>query len=409
MAKAAAPPKLTKDAEVATVEAPPAAPCPPCPPSEEASAFPSHFARLFFGVITILVLYYSYLIIKPYLLDIFMALVLFFTARPLHLLLTRLLRGWRTLAAGITCIILLLIILIPLFSLMKIIATQALDFSTQVTKGMQGGLLWPWITAKIDAFKAYLVYLDLPLPPGEIDLAQIVQTVVTNASAFIYGNAVGLIKGFTYFFFDLLLVLFITFFMFLQGDAFIAELMKLSPLEAAHNDEILRETEATIKATLWGTVIVAVVQGVLGGVGFLIFGLPQPAFWGTVMIPASVIPLVGSAIIWAPAAIYLLFTGHIATGVGLIIWGGVVVSVIDNVLKPILVKGGGSTPSIFILFSILGGITYFGMIGFILGPLILSFLLSLLRIYQKTILLQPAAAAPCPLPGNKKTQRPRKR
>ncbi len=83
---------------------------------------------------------------------------------------------------------------------------------------------------------------------------------------------------------------------------------------------------------------------------------------------------------------------------GLIIWGGVVVSVIDNVLKPILVKGSGSTPSIFILFSILGGITYFGMIGFILGPLILSFLLSLLRIYQKTILVQPAAATPLPAP-----------
>ena len=117
--------------------------------------------------------------------------------------------------------------------------------------------------------------MDLPLPPGEIDLAQIVQTVVTNASAFIYGNAIGLIKGFTYFFFDLLLVLFIAFFMFLQGDDFIAELMKLSPLEAAHNEEILRETEATIKATLWGTVIVAFVQGFLGGVGFLISGCPS--------------------------------------------------------------------------------------------------------------------------------------
>jgi predicted PurR-regulated permease PerM len=100
---------------------------------------------------------------------------------------------------------------------------------------------------------------------------------------------------------------------------------------------------------------------------------------------------VGSAIIWGPAAIYLLFTGHLGHGIGLIIWGGVVVSVIDNVLKPLLVKGSRSTPSIFILFSILGGITYFGMLGFILGPLILSFLLSLLRIYQKTILQPPPA------------------
>ncbi len=398
---AAPPPPQAPGAPETAAASAAAAACPPCPPPEEKTAFPSHFARLFFGAITLLVLYFSYLIVKPYLIDIFLALVLFFTARPLFQALTRLLRGRRAPASALTCLILLLLILIPLFSLMSIIASQALDFSNQVTRGMQGGQLWVWIAAKTDALEAYLVHLNLPLPPGEIKLEQIVRTVVSSASSFIYDNAIGLIKGFTYFFLDLLLVLFIAFFMFLQGDAFIAELLKLSPLEDSHNQMILRETEATIKATLWGTVIVAFVQGALGGVGFLVFGLPQPAFWGTVMIPAAVIPIVGSTLIWGPAAIYLLFTGHIAAGVGLIIWGGVLVTLIDNVLKPILVKGGGSTPSIFILFSILGGITYFGMIGFILGPLILSFLLSLLRIYQKAILAPPAAAVPAQPPKPK--------
>jgi predicted PurR-regulated permease PerM len=319
--------------------------------------------------------------------------VLFFTAKPLYAALARLLRGYKVLASALTCLILLLIILIPLFSLMGIIATQALDFSSQVTKEIQSGQLWAWVTTKVDAVKLYLAHLNLPVPPGDINLAEIVKTAVTKASAFIYTNAIGLIKGFTVFFFDLLLTLFIAFFMFLQGDDFIKAIKGLSPLDPAHNDEILRETEVTIKATLWGTVIVAVAQGALGGVGFLIFGLPQPAFWGTVMIPAAVIPVVGSTIVWGPAAVYLLFTGHVTAGVGLIIWGGVVVSLIDNILKPILMKGSGETPSIFILFSILGGLTYFGMIGFILGPLILSFLLSLLRIYQKTILVPAAASA----------------
>jgi predicted PurR-regulated permease PerM len=361
-------------------------------------ALPTHFSRLFFAVITLLVLYFSYLIIKPYLIDIFLALVLFFTAKPLHRLLTRWLFGMRALASFLTCLILALIILVPLFALLSIIANQALEFSTAVSQGLKSGQFWQWFTVKIEVLKGYLVRLNLPLPPEQIQLEQIVQTVVSRASAFIYANAVGLIKGFTYFFFDLILVLFIAFFMFLQGDDFIEEIKKLSPLEATHNEEIFRETEVTIKATLWGTVIVAFVQGILGGVGFLIFGLPQPAFWGTVMIPAAVIPVVGSAIIWAPAAIYQIFTGHPGSGIGLILWGGVLVSLIDNVLKPILVKGGGTTPSIFILFSILGGLTYFGMVGFILGPLILSFLLSLLRIYQKTI-LAPLAPAPAPVGG----------
>jgi predicted PurR-regulated permease PerM len=389
---------IDPEKETAAAAAPPADSAPPCPPGppiqvvEVQEGLHTRFARLFFGVITLLVLYYSYLIVKPYLLDIFMALVLFFTAKPLYYALTRLLRGWKAMASALTCLILLLVILIPLFSLMGIIATQAVEFSSQVTKDMQYGDLWNWVNVKVDAFKLYLIHLNLPVPPGDINLAEIVKTAVTKASTFVYTNAIGLIRGFTFFFFDLLLTLFIAFFMFLQGDDFITAIKGLSPLDPAHNDEILRETETTIKATLWGTVIVAVAQGTLGGVGFLIFGLPQPAFWGTVMIPASVIPVVGSTIIWGPAAVYLLLTGKITAGVGLIIWGGVVVSVIDNLLKPILMKGSSETPSIFILFSILGGLTYFGMIGFILGPLILSFLLSLLRIYQKTILV-PAAAA----------------
>ncbi|MEJ2673396.1 MAG: AI-2E family transporter, partial [Deltaproteobacteria bacterium] len=368
----------------------------PCgPPPENQGGFPSRFGRIFFGAVTILVLYFSYLIIKPYLLDIFMALVLFFTAKPLYLALNRLLKGWKVIASFLTCLILLLIILIPLFSLMSIIATQALEFSSQVSRGMQSGHLWQWITVKIDVLKHYLTHLNLPVPPGDIKLEHIVQTVVSKASAFVYENAIGLIKGFSFFFFDLVLVLFITFFLFLQGDEFIAAVKRLSPLDPSHNDEILREMETTIKATLWGTVIVAFAQGTLGGVGFLIFGLPQPAFWGTVMIPASVIPVVGSSIIWGPAAIYLLFTGRAMAGIGLILWGGVVVSVIDNILKPILVKGSSETPSILILFSILGGLTYFGIIGFILGPLILSVLLLLLRIYQKTLLAPaPLTAAP---------------
>ncbi len=380
----------------------PAAVCPPCTPAGEQATFPTHFARLFFGVITILVLYFSYLVIKPYLIDIFMAIVLFFTAKPLHRVLTRTLFGMRTLASLLTCLILALVILIPLFSLVSIIANQALEFSGVVRQGMQSGHLWQGVTAKVNALQAYLVHLNLPLPPEQIKLDQIVQTVLTKASEFVYTNAIGLLKGFTYFFLDLVLVLFIAFFMFIQGDDFIEEIIQLSPLEAAHNQEILREAETTIKATLWGTVIVAVVQGILGGVGFLIFGLPQPAFWGTVMIPAAVIPVVGSALIWGPAAVYLLVVGQVGAGVGLILWGGVLVSAIDNVLKPLLMKGSRSTPSIFILFSILGGITYFGMIGFILGPLILSFLLALLRIYQKTILMQPAlAAAPVPVRAKK--------
>ncbi len=364
--------------------------------------FPSQFARLFFGVITLIVLYYSYELIKPYLIDIFLALVLFLTAKPLHRGLTRLLWGQRALASALTCFFLAVLILLPFFALVSIIANQALEFSSWVRQELQSDQLWQWVSVKTDAIKEYLLHLKLPLPPEQIKLDNLIRSLLTKASGFVYDNAVGLLKGFTSFFIDLLIVLFIAFFMFLQGDDFIREIKKLSPLDPVHNEEILGEMEATIKATLWGTVVVAFVQGILGGVGFLLFGVPKAAFWGTVMIPASVIPLVGNAIIWFPGCIYLFFQGSVAKSLGLFFWCLVLISSIDNVLKPWLMKGARSTPAIFILFSILGGLSYFGMIGFILGPLILSFLLSLLNIYRKTILTPATVPVRPPSPENEK-------
>jgi len=377
--------------------------CPPTPPPEavQKSAFPTQFARLFFGAITLLVLYYSYEIIKPYLIDIFLAFVLFITAKPLYRGLARVFFGRKILASGVTCLILALFILLPLLTLVSIIANQALEFSGIIKEGLQSDQLWQWIDAKTNLVKSYLTHLNLPLPPEQIKLESVVRTVLSRASEFIYSNAVGLLKGFTFFFMDILLILFVAFFMFLQGDDFIEEVKKLSPLDAVHNEEILREMESTIKATMWSTVVVAIVQGTLGGIGFFVVGLPQAAFWGTVMVPVSVIPVVGAALIWVPGVIYLFFQGLTAKAVGLFIYFVIIVGSVDNFLRPILTKGTRSTPAIFILFAILGGISYFGMVGFILGPLILSFLLSLLQIYQKTI-LAPAPVSPAAPPPPEK-------
>jgi predicted PurR-regulated permease PerM len=397
-----------KDRQESQLAPPPpeTAPAPPGgPPLEDWQDFPSRFARLFFGALTLLVLYYSYEIIKPYLTDIFLSLVLFFTARPLHRGLTRALFGLRALASFLTCLLLALVILLPLFTLVSIIANQALEFSAWVSKGLESGALWQYLTSKAAAVKEFLKRLNLPLPPEQFKLEDVVKTVLTNASAFIYSNAVSLLKGFTGFLMDLALILFVTFFLFLQGEDFIEEIKKLSPLDPRHNEEIVAEMEATIKATLWSTVVVAFIQGALGGLGFYLTGVPQAAFWGTVMIPASVIPVVGAALIWVPAVVYLIFQGAWTKAVGLALFFILVVGSIDNLLKPWLMKGTRPTPAIFIMFSILGGISYFGVIGFIIGPLILSFLLSLLNIYRLTILAAHAQQAPTAAP----TEDPRQR
>ena len=173
------------------IPSPPQEPGPPCPPCPEPQIrFPTQFARLFFGVITLLVLYYTYEIIKPYLVDIFLALVIFFTAKPLFEALTRLFFGKRSLASIVTCLILALLIIIPLVTLVSIVASQALEFSSQISLGLQSGKLGQWVNTNVDLLKAYLIHLNLPLPAKEIKLEGLIQSVLSNASRFIYTNAI---------------------------------------------------------------------------------------------------------------------------------------------------------------------------------------------------------------------------
>jgi predicted PurR-regulated permease PerM len=371
-----------------------------------ADDFPSRFARVFFGVLTLIILYYSYLIIKPYLVEIFLALVLFIISKPLYNIIFKLFRR-PGLSSAVTCLLLAVFIVVPIITLAGLIAGQALDIYNLISQGLHSGDLWQNLTEKLAFVQDYAQKLNFPINFNNLQLEQLIRSALVNASQFIYTNSIGLVKGFTSVIFSLLLILFLTFFHLLEGDAFIDEIKALSPLDPAHNQEILGDVENTIKATLRGTVIVALIQGVLGGLGFLIFGIPRAAFWGTVMVPASVIPVVGAALIWLPGALFLFFQGLTWQALGLVFWGVVVIGAIDNLVKPYLMKGARYTPTVFTLFAIMGGITYFGTIGFILGPLILSFLLSVLSIYQKTILrpsrpFQPAQIPPDPeLPAKK--------
>ena len=281
-----------------------------------------------------------------------------------------------------------IVIVIPLLTLASIIAAQALDIYNQISQGLQSGNLWEALTAKIAFLEDYAKkwHLDLNLSYPQIE--EFIRSALVNTSKFIYTSAIGMVKGFTTIIFSLLLIFFITFFFFIEGDDFIKTVKALSPLDPAHNEEILGDVENTVKATLRGTIIVALIQGFLGGLGFLIFGIPSAAFWGTLMVPASVVPVVGAALIWVPGVLFLFFKGSTWAGLGMLFWGIVVIGAIDNLVKPSLMKGARYTPTIFTFFAIMGGIAYFGTVGFILGPLILSFMLSVLSIYQKTILRQ---------------------
>lgn len=158
--------------------------------------------------------------------------------------------------------------------------------------------------------------------------------------------------------------------------------MQLSPLKNEHERLLAEKFISISRATIKGTLVVGAIQGLLGGLAFWIVGVPSPAIWGLLMILFSIIPLVGSALVWLPAAIILLLMGQVWQGIFLLVVGFGVISLVDNILRPKLVGKDTQMHPLMIFFATLGGISLFGLPGFIIGPIVVSLFLALGEIYS---------------------------
>ena len=170
-----------------------------------------------------------------------------------------------------------------------------------------------------------------------------------------------------------------------DGKRFLQEIVMLSPLEDSEDDAIVQKLNTVAHSLIRGTLVVATIQGLLTGLGFLIFGVPNPVLWGSLAAVSALVPTLGTGIILLPAIIYLFATGSVAAGIGLTAWGILVVGLLDNVLGPRLIGGRSKIHPLFVLLSVLGGLAMFGISGFLLGPLLLGFLVALSEIYKVKI------------------------
>ena len=173
-----------------------------------------------------------------------------------------------------------------------------------------------------------------------------------------------------------------------------AELQPISPFSEEQERQIFDHLERTIQGALQAVVVVPVVQGILAGIGFMIFGVPQPFVWGTAVILAATVPLVGSPLGWIPACLYLALKGQTGPALGLLVYSAVIVSGSDNVIKPMLLQGSARIHPLLGFLSIVGGVLAFGIFGFLIGPVILSLVLSAIRIYRLDVLRVAVTGAP---------------
>lgn len=184
---------------------------------------------------------------------------------------------------------------------------------------------------------------------------------------------------------SIVLTFFIAFFFLKDGDIFVRKITEFLPFSEPDKVVIRSQIKDIIYTTFYGGIFIAIVQGAMLGITFYFLQLPSATLWGFAGAVASFVPVLGTFIIWAPAAIYLLFKGFILKGIILILVGALLISSIDNVLKPIIIRGKVNLPLIFIFLSVLGGIKAFGLIGFIIGPLIFSLFVSFLEILKNFV------------------------
>jgi predicted PurR-regulated permease PerM len=347
---------------------------------------PSHYFLFF---LLFLVIYASYNILQPYLNTIILATILAIVFNPIHQKIERYVKSRKNLAAILSCILLTLVVVLPLtFMLIALIQQGAHSFNAiyeWVAAGNFKKLLdSPLIIKIIAVFDKYLpdikkLFPDIDLKSLKIDkalldLSSSIGKTLIDQGGHLVGNITSIIGKF-------FLMIFVFFFMVRDEKKIFGAILHLMPLSTSHENQVLSKIRTVARSALLGTFVTAVAQGAAGGFAFWVSGLPG-LFWGMVMAFASLIPIVGTALIWVPAAGYLFLSGHWGYGIFMVLWCAIVVGMIDNFVRPLFMKGSADMSTLLIFFSILGGINYFGLIGLLYGPLIFGLAMVFLYIYS---------------------------
>jgi len=318
--------------------------------------------------------------IKSFIMAIVLAGIFSALAQPFYKKLLTLLKGREYPACALTLLAIFLIVFLPLVALLGIVAAQALKVSQSVAPWVQQQLNEP--SALGDSFHALPFYHSLQQYSETI--LQKAGEVVSSLSSFLVNGISSATMSTVNFIFLFFMFLYTMFFFLKDGKIFLEKIMYYLPLTSADEKRILLKFTSVTKAMLKGTLVIGVLQGSLAGLAFWVVGIDSALFWGTIMTVLSVIPVVGSSLIWIPAVLVLLASGAFAKAIALFLFCGVLVGSLDNVLRPLLVGKDTKMHELFILFGTLGGIAMFGIIGFIIGPIIAALFVTVWDIYGET-------------------------
>lgn len=295
---------------------------------------------------------------------------------PLYHLLMRLFGNRKTLSSLACCFLIFIGLMIPMYVMVHIVTVQSIDFYRNVGPTLSGfvkGDHWAIKDPRWSGMVKWLQLIDWPkiVQEGLSSVGKISAVIINRTSA-----------GFMSLFFNLFIILFTMFFFFIDGHALVKRIRYLSPLKTKYEDLIINRFLLISRASIKGVLVIGLIQSSLAATTLLIFGVKSWLLWGFVMIIVSVVPMMGAYLIMIPAGIIQFALGNFWQGIGILAVQFLVISTVDNFIRPRLVGGSAHMHPLLILLSTLGGLSLFGVMGFIVGPAMASFFMAILDIYS---------------------------
>jgi predicted PurR-regulated permease PerM len=330
---------------------------------------------LFYGIV-IVVAYLTFLVFQPFLAPLAWAVVIIVITHPYYERLAS--KTTPTIAALLMTIIVTVMLIVPAVLVMTAFIKQGVQAISHVQAQVQSGH-FDWVN------KLWLSVQDRLPEENKSDLPTLVSKYFDAAAAYGATRFGAILRNTASFLFHLSVMILAMFYLFRDGESIVERLRVVLPFEHEHRDRMIREAHDLIFASVVSSAVAAAAHGILGGIAFALTGISAPVFWGVMMGFFSLVPVVGSALIWVPAVISLMLQGHPVAGIILAIICGVVVGLVDNVIRPWVISGRAEMGGLIVFISVLGGLAVFGMLGLVLGPIIVATFASILDLYAASV------------------------
>ena len=335
-------------------------------------------SQIFFFAVLVLMLFLTWTVFRPFLIYMVTGVFVAVLALPIDRLWERIFPN--KVAAVFTILTLIVLITAPLAGLGFALYQDTKDIAQDV----QEGKLEDWADRALSLADPFL-----PTQTAEQrneTIQQIVDETEQRANDLLASLGNRLLSGLANFFIAFTVILFVTYYMLTDGERLIGYLRRATPLPPRQVDYLMGEAHRGLRAVFVGQMLTSIIQAVVGGIGFLIAGVPGAILWTAVMAILALLPVVGAFLVWIPAGIYLLVSGEIGWGIFLLLWGALVVSNVDNFVRPKLIGDRSGIHPLFVLVGVLGGVAAFGFIGLFLGPVLVGVTVSVLKVWEEEYL-----------------------